>query len=515
MNIRFAIAALLVIGAADLADAQPVKKTFRAEQKYALAPGGALVLENPVGNIDIVGTEGADIAATITTTITGANADAVAEGHKQTTVIVGGDARTRVLRTNIAPARSSEWAASVAWIIRMPRTAHVRVISRASEHVRVSGMQANVQIKNFNGRVVLENDPGAVLVDSVNGSITYTNAQPRANVVLSTVNGDVIASVARDADFRWVAETVKGDIRTTMPARGAFFGATFRGNVNAPGGPTLTTATLMGNVTLVERGVSLTKAKSLRDLPPTAIQRTGATFGPSNAPMPQQTTRGLFRYATNLGDVRVQEIRGDADIFTGAGEVQLGAVNGTCNVKSLGGPLQLGEIMGVLTASTRAGDILVDSARRGGTLVTTGGTIRVLYTSGPTDLVSGGGDITVRQAAAPINARTRSGDIFLTMDSSASTQKVNARSDKGNIVLNVHPQFAADIDATILTSDPDADTILSDVGGLSISKEEVGKKTRVHATGKINGGGQRVVLQVTDGDIRIAIAPAAPTIVRP
>ena len=495
------------------AQQQPVKKIFRAEQKYALDPGGALVLENPVGNIDIIGVDGTEISATITTTITGANADAVEEGHKQTGVIVGGDTRTRVLRTNIAPSRSSEWSASVAWMVRMPRNAHVRVISRSSDHVRVSGFQGSVQVKNFAGRVVLENDLAAVLVESVNGSITYTAPQPRANVVLSTVNGDIIASVQKDADFRWVAETVKGDIRTTMPARGAFFGATFRGNVNAPGGPTITTATLMGSITMVARGSSIREAKSLRTMTP--IQRIGADAAPANPPVAQQIVHNSFRYATNLGDVRVQEIRGDADIFTGAGEVQLGAVNGTCVVKSLGGPLQLGEVMGQLDASTRAGDILVDSARRGGTLVTTGGTIRLLYTSGPTDLVSGGGDITVRQAAAPISARTRSGDISVTMDNSINTQKVNARTDKGNIVLNVHPQFAADIDATILTSDPAADTIFSEIGNLSITKEEVGKKTRVHAVGKINGGGQRIVLQATDGDIRISNTPAGPTVVRP
>ena len=53
--------------------------------------------------------------------------------------------------------------------------------------------------------------------------------------------------------MRWIAKTVKGDIRTNLPARGTLFGTTFRGSVNAPGGPTITTSSLMGNVASVRR----------------------------------------------------------------------------------------------------------------------------------------------------------------------------------------------------------------------------------------------------------------------
>ena len=50
-----------------------------------------------------------------------------------------------------------------------------------------------------------------------------------------------------------------------------------------------------------------------------------------------QVVRGIFKYATSLGDVRVQQVLGDVDIFTGAGEVQLGAVSGSLKVRSSGG----------------------------------------------------------------------------------------------------------------------------------------------------------------------------------
>lgn len=498
-----AVMALLASGSASAAK----WKTFISEQTFELAPNGTFVLDNPVGNITIVGKDTPNIDASLLKAVGGTSDAAIEEGRQQTALIVGGDQNGRVLRTTLTRNPKSEWSASVEWRIAMPRTANLRVLSGASGRVHISGMRGSVQVKNFNGHIVLEDVTGAVTADSVNGSISYRSSQIRQNVMLTSVNGNVTALVPADAGFRWVADTVKGDIRTNLRPRGAFFGHVFRASVNAPGGPTISTASLMGNVQVLGEGKPLRPADSVR----VAAARTPT---PVRTGSPQQETfRGFFKYSTNVGDVRVQQIHGDADVYTGAGEVQLGAVSGACTVRSRGGPLQLGEILGPLKATTRAGDILIDSTRRGGEIKTEGGTIRLLYTSGPTKLFSGGGDISVRQAAAPIDAETSSGDIAIAVDSSSKSQKIDAKTAKGNVVINISPQFAADVDATIITSDPEADTIVSDIAGLSISRDQVNGKTRVRATGKINGGGEKIVLQATDGDIRISTGPVAPTVV--
>ena len=283
--------------------------------------------------------------------------------------------------------------------------------------------------------------------------------------------------------------------------------------------------TLMGSVELLNYGALIAPAKSLKaeHLPqrpvvqplPNVI-RTGGNMPviPNGPPeVKQQLVSTSYKYSTTMGNVRIQEIRGEADIFTGAGEVQLGAVAGSAKVISEGGPLHLGEIGGRVIAHTTAGDIFVDSARRGGELFTKGGTIRLLYTSGPTRLISGGGNITVRQANGPINALARSGDVFITMDPNAKAHSVTAKSERGNVVVHVGSKFGADVNATILTSDPSAHTIVSDVPGLSISREQVGNKTRIRATGKINGGGDPMELEATDGGIRITTGPVGPTVV--
>ena len=122
--------------------------------------------------------------------------------------------------------------------------------------------------------------------------------------------------------------------------------------------------------------------------------------------------------------------------------------------------------------------------------------------------------MTVRQAAGPIDARTISGDIVVTVDSGLRTQQVSARTEDGNIILNVPRGFKADVEAVIITSDPTADTILSQIPGLTVTRESDGAKTRVRATGKLNGGGDRVFLRAIEGDIRISVAEARPTVVR-
>ena len=491
--------------------ANNVGKTFRVEEKFPLAANGTLILENAVGDIEIVGADMEGVAVDVLKTVIAKEEAGIEEGRMQTELVVGGNEETRVLRTQLGTGpRSKEWASTVFWRVRVAKTASVRVSSTNSNRIRIANMRGNVFVRNFNGTVVLENNSAFVTVDSVNGSIMFTAPTINAETRLKTVNGDISARVGPTADLRWIAETITGDIRSNLPVRGMFAGPVFRGSVNAPGGQILSTATLMGNIHLLGSGMKQ-RPQSLRDpdrpvilIPPE--QQNYVVGG-----LRRTTVDGSITY-TGMGDVQISEVRGSAQLSTDAGKVQLGSVDGDATVNSRGGSLQLGEILGSLKASTRAGDIFVEAARRGGTIETTGGTIRLLYTGGPTTLRSGGGDIVVRQAVGPLNAQTPSGDILINMDRSLRKQKVDAQTDKGNILLNVPPAFGADVDLTIITSEPGAHTIHSDFPGLAISNEQLDGKTRIRATGKINGGGERVTLQAKDGSIRLVTQPVGPAV---
>lgn len=479
-------------------------------QQWALAPGGAIEVNNAFGNIEIVGSDQPDVLAVVTKTIIGVDEKALEEGSDQTELRVGGDDRIRIVNTINPAGRNPRWSSTVDYVLRVPRAVHVRVKASTSARIRVANVRGNVTITTFTGLVVLDNVTGAATVENTNGSILMISDRPQANADLTSVNGDVTIVVPPTANFQWLAESLKGDIRSTIPVRGELIGTAFRGNVNAPGGPILRARTMLGGAVLLTRGLQPAQAVALRDVPQADVKLTSAAPRQISTPR-QQLVQGRFEWKSAMGDLDVAEIRGDAFIETGAGEIRLGNVFGVCSVRSGGGPLHLGEIHGTVIAITRAGDVTVDAARMGGNINTAGGIVRVLYTGGPTALYSGGGDIFVHQALSSVNATAKSGDISITMDWSAKSENVVAKTSKGNITLNVSPRFAATVDATIVTSDPDANTIKSELAGLSISKETIpGGKTRIHATGKINGGGERVELMSEDGGIRIISQAPAP-----
>ena len=482
-------------------------KTDRIVREFPVNVVGAFWIDNPTGPIDITGVPGDKIYVMAVRTITAPDEGGLAAGWNQTNVVLEGNNDLRYLRTIVPVMRKENWKSSVAYTIRVPRSVHVKIASSTAEHISVSNISGNVEIRNFNGRIILDGVIGATKVDTVNGSVTCNFAvPPTANVQLSSVNGSIDVHVPSDSNFDWVADSIRGLFFTTMPVRARFSGSVLRGGVNSPGGPTITTASLTGRVFILKNGTAAAQARQItakETLDPIPQQTSGA--------YQQAVVEGPLVMSVPFGNVAIGQVHGSARVDTGVGAISLDAVWGDATLFSTGGPMSLGDMFRPVTAHTRAGDILVRAARDGGNITTDGGTIRLLYNGGPTILRSGGGDIIARQAAGPIDAETHSGDVTITVDPNARTQKLTARTiGRGNIILNLTPNFAADVDATIVTSDPDTYAMHSDFPGLTIRRESVGNRTRIHATGKINGGGERVELNAEDGEIHLGIQASAP-----
>jgi len=511
------LTALVVVATAATAGASVIV-TDQWRNEYAISAGGTLVIDNTAGNVEVVAGNVTKIFVTCERTIRAGDNVVASEARSQTQQAVGGDEKVRILRTVVPPGRNARWSSSVSYVVRVPGNINVKIGTEFSESIRVSGVRGSVAIKNMNGSIVLDNILGTAVVDSTNGSIQYLSNGPLpANTQLFTINGDIDVRAGVQSNFVWETQSITGDVKTAFGVHGGRFlnPKRFRGNVNVPAGITLITETFGGNVLLIPRGADVSAARDVRSMAVPRIARVLPRAGSgSTGPQvltPQMISVGLrrpsvagsFEYVTSIGDIAIGEIRGDASLATGAGQIQLGTVTGQCVVKSYGGPLTLGDIGGELIARTEAGDVVVQSARRGGTISTGGGTIRIHYTGGATRLVSGGGDIVVRQAAGQITADARSGDISITIDPARKTEKIFARTLKGNVVLNVPAGFGADVEATVSSADATSDLIRTDIPGLTIQREQVNGKTRLRATGKINGGGERVELYADDGGILI------------
>ena len=514
---NYLIAALLVAGTVPaMAD---VQSTERASRELPIYIGGTFVLENTAGDIEIIGVDGEKVLIDIEKVVRASDKNTLEEGVQQTVVRFAGDEKMRVVQTMLPPpVLPRRWLTTVKYNVRVPRTVHVKVVTTTATRIRVADIRGNVYVKSFDGQITLQNITGPSTVDTANGNVLFiAPARSLSNATLTTVNGNIEVRAPRDANFVWVGDTIGGDVRTSFAARASFMGSRFRASINAPGGPTLTTLSIMGTLSVLQ-SPSNAKVQSLLAADQMVIPNTPTRVAVNRVAQDyiQDEVRGTLAFSTLQGNIGVTSVHGNVDVKTGAGEIRLGSVYGNCAATSNGGPLTLGDILGTLTARTEAGDVLVQAARNGGTIITGGGTIRLLYTGGDTRLQSGGGDIVVRQAAGAITADTRSGDISITLDSNSKTEKVTAKSAKGNVRLNVAPGFAADIDATVITSDPDNNNVTSDIPGLEFRREQVGGKTKIRATGKVNGGGDRVELYAEDGAIQISTRAGAPiTILSP
>ena len=492
-----------------------VSLTERLVKELPLGAADSVWIDNPVGNIEVVGSEVPGLLATVVKTTTAVDQAALKEGSDQTVVSFEGDRNVRLIRTILPRVHSDRWTSSVSYTLRVPRTVQVKIASRIAGRIRIANILGSVTVTTFSGAVILDGVVGGSLVETTNGRVVYIYYQkPAAGAQVQAVSADIDVVVPPDVTFNWIADTLRGDILTNIPAHIQFLGNAFRASVNGSGGATLTLQTLLGNIHVLGRGRDTQAVQSVRQMVRAPSQSESPLMRPSKR-IQLPISGGPFEFSGSVADVDVGEVRGWARVQTAAGEIKLGMVYGDCAVMTNGGPLDLGDIMGTLTASTDAGDILVRSAREGGKVSTAGGIIRVLFTGGPTTLQSGGGDISVRQAAGSINAETRSGDISITADSQQKTQKFQAHTQQGNINLTLGARFSADIDATILTSHPESNTIHSDFPGLTIKKEQVGDKTRIHATGKLNGGGERVDLVAEEGDIHISNASTGPATLGP
>lgn len=503
------LAALAMAGtaAADLIVTDPLAHEF------AIAPGGLVVIDNLVGNIHVSSHDSAKALVNADRVIRAVDASAVNEARQAVQRVAEGNDRMKILRT-IHPGASPRWQAQVNYTVVLPRNVSLKIQSQQTGGIRVSDVSGEISVKNVMGPVLIENPGRALAVENINGDITVVASRGiHGNAHLVSINGSIALRAPANSNFTWDVDTVAGEAKTNLRLRdGRYVSPTrFRGSVNDPGNTTVTMQSFGGNVFILTPGSSGNDARSLRDLAKRFTQPPPG-IGPSLPPTPNRqgiraglVQQKLYRYSTSIGDVKIDEIRGAAKIYTGGGEINLGSVFGYCDVFSRGGPLNLGEVMGPLTARTEGGNISIQRAREGGTIITGGGTIQVQYLGGPTQLSSGGGDIIVRRAIGPVKAETRSGDVTITLDQKLRSDRVTAKTAKGNIVLTVPAGFGADIDATVLTSDPAVNNIRSDIPGLSMQREQVGAQTRIRATGKINGGGERVELHAQDGGIHLAV----------
>lgn len=183
-----------------------------------------------------------------------------------------------------------------------------------------------------------------------------------------------------------------------------------------------------------------------------------------------------------------------ANIRTSGGDIFIGDLSGNMAARTSGGDVSLGKISGDVFVSTSGGDISLTESTGPAKLGTSGGDILVARVLAPADLSTSGGDITIGSVEGSLKAQTSGGDVIAAIKGALAGDSSLGTSG-GNIEVTVDRSAGFELDAS---------TSGGDVGGtgLAITIERGGiGKTRL--TGRINGGGPRLKLRTSGGDIDI------------
>lgn len=200
----------------------------------------------------------------------------------------------------------------------------------------------------------------------------------------------------------------------------------------------------------------------------------------------------------------------NVDLATSGGDIRVSDLGGQAHVKTSGGGITLGNIGGPVVAHTSGGDIGLDGARGNAELHTSGGGIRIGDVTGNIEAKTSGGSIEVRHAGADLYARSSGGGISIddangTVDVQTSGGSIRAKLSRqpradsrmstsgGGITLQLAPGVSVDLDAH--TSGGDVDT--------EVPVTLLGRQNESRIEGKVNGGGPKLMLRSSGGDIRI------------
>lgn len=118
------------------------------------------------------------------------------------------------------------------------------------------------------------------------------------------------------------------------------------------------------------------------------------------------------RLKSGSGEVRAEEIAGDADVLSGSGDVEVGTSLGNLRVKTGSGSVRVGRASGAVMTTSGSGRVEIRAAE-GETATKTGsGDVWVGTARGDLSMTSASGDLEVGCiASGVVRAKTASGDV--------------------------------------------------------------------------------------------------------
>jgi hypothetical protein len=202
--------------------------------------------------------------------------------------------------------------------------------------------------------------------------------------------------------------------------------------------------------------------------------------------------------------------RYNVELKTAGGSVKVGDLHGFVHARTSGGSVRVAHIDGAVDAHTSGGSVHLDGATGNAVLHTSGGSVVVGDVRGNLEIKSSGGSLNVHRVGGTILARTSGGGITISealgaIDAESSGGPIHAtitgqpRGDSrlstsgGGITVSLAPRVAVDLDAHSSGGGVNSDVPITVMGKISDDA----------LSGKVNGGGPRLVLRTSGGGIHV------------
>jgi DUF4097 and DUF4098 domain-containing protein YvlB len=175
-------------------------------------------------------------------------------------------------------------------------------------------------------------------------------------------------------------------------------------------------------------------------------------------------------------------------VGTSGGNIDLTGVDGELRGETSGGDLRIDDAHGTVDLSTSGGNVKVRNLSGAITLGTSGGDIYGDELEGKTQVETSGGNISIQGAQGSMRASTSGGDIKVEMK---DHNGIDLSTSGGSVSLTLPKNAAGEISAETSGGEVSCDFPIN--GRL--------REGSLHA--KINGGGERIHLESSGGDIII------------
>lgn len=329
-----------------------------------------------------------------------------------------------------------------------------------------------------------------------------------------------------------IRDTTRETANATRPARVMLPDRRYHARVGG-GGATVRSSALNGNITLLAAGTKESEAKPLvagrRAIVVTVprvevrvpdvtvrVPRVRVPSSPRVESLPEpgegdedSVVRGDISgnfLSTSNGSYLVGRVSGKVKVLTHAGEIRIASAGDGAELKTYGGDVRIGPVHGDLKAQTFAGDVRAGEVTGSATVETSGGDIRIDRIAGSASARTGGGDIVLAAVGGAVRAETGGGEIRVGVASRAVRGGVAIRNSGGDVLLTLPSDFQAEIELTVEgPADPEDVLIHSEFPGLAVTRDADSQR----ASGRLNGGGPRVTVRTTSGEIRLRRGPAA------